>query len=475
MWWHVIYMSPNRTVQMIRAVTYLLLSSLACFVSAEDDLGPRQVILVIGDGMDDQQITIARNYLAGASGQLLLDRMPLRASVQVLAVEDKEQGAPVYVSDSANTATAMATGTITSRGRIATAPGTDKDITTIVELATAAGLRSGLVTTASVTDATAAAFATHVSSRRCEDPDHMQDVTVYGFNIADCSEDLKANGGPGSVAEQLAESALDVLLGGGRRRFAPIVEGGTISVEELADQNGFHLVTNTAELLSAKPNGKLLGLFAPGNLPVRLQGENKRIAEDPKRSWLNHLHPYLGSVQLPEPMGCEPNPDFEGTPTLKQMTETALAHLSHNNDSGFFLMIESASIDKQAHERKPCGSIGEMAQLEAALGSILEFAARQPRTLVVVTADHAQVAQLIPDQSLFEKYPIPAATPGKLARIKTPEGAHMAVNFATTNFMMEEHAGTAVPLFSNEEGLGRIPPFLQQPQLFQIMRTYLGI
>ena len=71
---------------------------------------PRQVILIIGDGMDEQQITIARNYLKGAAGQLLLDQMPLRSAVQILTTEERENGKPVYVADSANTATSMATG-----------------------------------------------------------------------------------------------------------------------------------------------------------------------------------------------------------------------------------------------------------------------------------------------------------------------------------------------------------------------------
>ena len=39
--------------------------------------GPK-LILLIGDGMDDQQITIARNYLAGSTGRLTLDGLPCR-------------------------------------------------------------------------------------------------------------------------------------------------------------------------------------------------------------------------------------------------------------------------------------------------------------------------------------------------------------------------------------------------------------
>ena len=138
---------------------------------------PRNVILIIGDGMDDQQITIARNYLKGMEGELLLDGLPMRGVAQVLAYADTTSNTPVYVADSANTATSMATGEITSRGRISTSPGADQDITTIIELAEQAGYRTGLVTTSSVTDATPAAFAAHVNVKWCivVDPD----VDIY--------------------------------------------------------------------------------------------------------------------------------------------------------------------------------------------------------------------------------------------------------------------------------------------------------
>ena len=235
------------------------------------------------------------------------------------------------------------------------------------------------------------------------------------------------------------------------------------------------MVTNAAQLASAAPDKRLLGLFAGSTLPVRLQGEDGREAEAPQPSWLNRLHHYLGSVTLPAPMVCEPNPDFNTVPTLQQMTDAALHHLSHDNDTGFFLMVESASIDKQSHERKPCGSIGEMEQLEEALASALAFAQTHPHTLVLVTADHSQAAQLVPYESLFAAFPIPIYTPGKVARIITPEGGHMAVNYATNNFKQEEHTGAAVPLFGNSESLGRIPPFIQQPQIFAITRDYLGL
>lgn len=436
---------------------------------------PRQVILIIGDGMDEQQLTIARNYLKGARGQLKLDHLPLRSSVQILTIEDRLHGTPVYVADSANAATSMATGEITSRGRISTSAGSDEDLATIIELAAPAGLRTGIVTTASITDATPAAFATHINYRLCENPAAMVDVNYQGIPLGDCSEDLKAGGGKGSIAEQLADSPVNVLLGGGEKHFSPIAEGETISVRALAERNGFQVITVADELATASPDKRLLGLFAQGTLPVRLQGEDGREAEEPEPSWLNSLHPYLGDVTLPAPMICEPNPEFASVPSLQQMTKAALDHLSHANDKGFFLMIESASIDKQSHERKPCGSIGEVEQLDEALASALNFAETHPRTLILVTADHSQAAQLIPYESLFAAYPIPTYTPGYLARIITPEGSHMAINYATSNFMMEEHSGASVPLLANSEGAGRIPTFVQQPQIFTITREYLGL
>ena len=429
----------------------------------------RNVILFIGDGMDDHQISIARNYLVGARGRLTLDGMPLRGVSQVLTVS--EEGEPVYVADSANSATAMATGEITSRGRIATSAGTDKPLKTIVEIIEPRGFRTGLVATSSVTDATPASFVAHINMRFCENPEAIHGVEIGPVKLPDCPAYTRANGGPGSISEQIAESDVDVVLGGGSKHFNLPAEGMDMTVAQLARNNGYHVVESRDALAGVPADGKLLGLFSPSTMPVRLQGEDRREAESAEASWANHLHPYLGSVELPAVMDCEPNPDFASMPSLKQMTDVALARLE--NETGFFLMVESASIDKQSHERKPCGSIGELEQLEEALQSALAFAEKNPETLIIVTADHAQAAQMIPEESLFARYPIPVYTPGKVARIRTPEGAVLAVNYATNNFSYEEHTGANVPVFANREGFGRVAPMITQPDLFAIMLDYL--
>ena len=40
---------------------------------------PKNVILIIGDGLDDQHVTMGRNYLVGMSGKLRMDQLPFRA------------------------------------------------------------------------------------------------------------------------------------------------------------------------------------------------------------------------------------------------------------------------------------------------------------------------------------------------------------------------------------------------------------
>lgn len=437
--------------------------------------GPRNVILIIGDGMDDHQITIARNYLVGARGRLILDAMALRSTAQVLTVSDDEPERAVYVADSANTATALATGVVTARGRLATTAGTDRDITTIIELAEAAGMKTGIVSTASITDATPASFIAHISLRFCENPDAMEEVVFRGIHLGSCSKDLKRNGGLGSIAEQIADSGVDVVLGGGAEHFAPKAEGQDRSVLETAIAGGFHLVTSASELAAAPKGRRLLGLFSPSHLPVRWQGEGGRIAEKPETSILHRFHRYLGEVTFPEPMKCEANPAATEVPSLKQMTDAALEHLADDGSKGFFLTIESASIDKQSHARNACGSIGELEQLEEALESALAFAKTHPDTLILVTADHGQAAQLVPNESLFAGFGIPVYSPGRIVRLTTREGAIMAVNYATNDFSMEEHTGVNVPLFANEVGVGRVPTMVTQPEIFEIMAEYLGL
>ena len=57
----------------------------------------------------------------------------------------------------------------------------------------------------------------------------------------------------------------------------------------------------------------------------------------------------------------------------------ARAAIERSTAEPFMLMIESASIDKQSHLRRPCGQIGELRQLDDTLKMVLDYARAHPR------------------------------------------------------------------------------------------------
>src|SRR5690349_13040795 len=59
------------------------------------------VILLIGDGMGDSEITVARNYQAGAAGRLALDRLPMTGALTTFSVRRDNPALPDYSPDSA--------------------------------------------------------------------------------------------------------------------------------------------------------------------------------------------------------------------------------------------------------------------------------------------------------------------------------------------------------------------------------------
>lgn len=457
----------------VALLVWLCLSSCsgAPIALTQDDPPPRNVILIIGDGMDDNQITIARNYLVGARGKLVLDFLTHRSAVQVLTVSEENPEQPVYVADSANSATAMATGRVTSRGRIATTAKNDKDILTIIELASMNGLKTGIVTSASLTDATPASFVAHVNHRGCQGPNEMLGSPAFGGAVSNCRADFKANGGAGSIAEQIADSSVDILLGGGMKYFQQPVEGNHSAAEtvlSLAENNGFYVITDKTALQKNPHNNKVLGLFSSSTLPVRLVGKHGRKAELVGRD-------QNGDVRLPAPFSCETNPKHRNVPSLVQMTEFSLDHLSREGDLGFLLIIESASIDKESHERRTCGHIGETQQLNEALEAALKFSETHPETLIMVTADHGQSAQLIPQQSMFLQVDASVHSPGYMARIKTQEGGIMGVNYATNNFArMGEHTGVQVPFYASGPGVDNLDTLIFQTEIFSIIANFFG-
>ncbi len=147
----------------------------------------KNVILFIGDGMGDSEITIARNYAEGAGGFLKgIDALPITGQYTHYAL-DKTTGKPVYVTDSAASGTAWATGVKTYNNAVSVDIH-EKPHKTLLEMAKAAGLGTGNVTTAEIEDATPAVLVSHVVLRSCYGPEATS---------KNCPTNALENGGAG--------------------------------------------------------------------------------------------------------------------------------------------------------------------------------------------------------------------------------------------------------------------------------------
>lgn len=406
----------------------------------------KNIILLIGDGMGDSEITAARNYAEGAGGFFKgIDALPLTGQYTHYAL-DKKTGKPDYVTDSAASATAWSTGVKTYNGAL----GVDiheKDHTTILEMAKAAGLATGNVSTAELQDATPAALVSHVISRRCYGP------TVTSEK---CALNALEKGGKGSITEQLLNTRPDVTLGGGAKTFNETATAGEWkgkTLREQAQARGYQLVSDAASLAAiteANQGKPLLGLFAEGNMPVRWQG--------PKAS----LH---GNLEQPA-VTCKPNDQrTESVPRLAAMTEKAIELLS-KNEKGFFLQVEGASIDKQDHAANPCGQIGETVDLDEAVQKALEFAKKEGNTLVIVTADHAHASQIIPPDT---------KAPGLSQALNTKDGAVMAMTYGNSESDSMEHTGTQIRIAAYGPHAGNVVGLTDQTDLFYTMKAALNL
>ncbi len=278
----------------------------------------RAVILLIGDGMGRGQLEAGGWYRTGDPRGLTLWTLPHQARINPNGASG--------ITDSAASATAMATGAITFNGAI----GVDRDllaVESLVEVARATGMATGVVTTTTLQHATPAAFTAHHDDRNDE------------VTIAD---------------QQVLTSGADVMLGGGWWYLEPA--GGDSRRDDdgllgaLADR-GYPYVTTAAELAAADPSvGKLWGAFSGSNLPYVAE----RSAE---------------------------------VPSLPDMVGKALAVLDTDPD-GFLLVVEAGRIDHAGHSNDATRLVAEVQELDETVEALLAWMEGRPDASLVVTADH---------------------------------------------------------------------------------------
>ncbi len=414
---------------------------------AIDSSGAKNVILLIGDGMGDSEITAARNVAEGAGGAFDgIDALPFTGQYTHYSL-DRETGKPDYVTDSSASGSAWSTGTKTYNGAVSV------DIhgvpqRTILEMAKDKGMATGDVSTAEIQDATPAVQYAHVSQRKCYGPEETAEK---------CPENALENGGAGSITEQLLTTRPDVVLGGGAETFDQRARAGEYQGDTLFEQaqaRGFTVVRTAQELAAVESAGQdapLLGLFTPGNMEVRWTGEKATP----------------GGIDGPA-QECTPNPDRDPSvqPDLKSMTAKAI-ELLKDDPEGFFLQVEGASIDKQDHEANPCGQIGETVDLDEAVQEALRFAEQDGETLVVVTADHAHTSQIVSTDT---------ESPALTSRLVTADGTEMGILYGTAEADASQgHTGTQLRIAAYGPGAANVVGLTDQTDLFFTMTGALGI
>ena len=459
----------------------------------------KNVVLFIGDGMGDSEITVARDYLKGANGHF----DGLDAVGQPSALDDVQAGTGQYttfsvgngskdsavgkdgdgklvanpnpgkltpVTDSSASGSAWATGTKTYNNAV------DVDIygnpqLNLFELAKAAGKATGNVTTAEIQDATPAVLESHSSERACYGPQGKTDGTSNNASKQCLINQLKENGGIGSISEQLLDTRADVTIGGGSKYFRQTVQGGEYkgkTVWEQAKEMGFQTVENDPAAMNAlqyKDNQPVLALMSDGNMPTKFD-PSKATAKDPAKD--------------ANPTVCTPNANWLGNQgsSLKDMTKKALDLLNDNPNgqkNGFFLQVEGASIDKQDHAGNACGQIGETDDFDQAIAYAMQNV-DLTNTLVIVTADHAHTSQILNAQPAYALSTV----------LKTADGNNMVVSYGTAqddsrdadggyNGGDMEHTGTQLRIAASGPGAQRVIGLTDQTDNFYTIAGALGL
>nr|WP_060985546.1 alkaline phosphatase [uncultured Acidovorax sp.] len=319
---------------------------------------PKNILFFLGDGMGMTTMTAARIYQAGEDGELTMDTLPESAFIKTFSANSQ-------VTDSAPSMAAYMTGVKMNNEVLSMSPettafdpvtlkdyfsgsdstcptGNGKPVTTLLELAKAAGMGTGVVSTTRITHATPAATYAHICHRDGENAIAAQMVPAgTGFNAA-------------------LGDGIDVVLGGGLRHFLPKGTAGSSRtdardlVEEMK-KAGYSYAANRAEFDKLPSSGKLLGLFTSSHMAYDLDR------------------------------------DASKEPSLAEMTGRAIDQLK-SNPNGMFLMVEGGRIDHALHETTARKALQDTVAFDQAIKAGLDkMRAIDPElknTLIVVTADH---------------------------------------------------------------------------------------
>lgn len=380
-------MKPNKLISVLASFTMLSGTAIAqdlSFPQAEDvwytdgqktlqyrltvkpiDSLAKNVILFIGDGNDPTTIVATRIFegqLAGNPGEeniLSYEALPHVAY-------SKTYNTNAQTPDSAGTASAIMTGVKTISGVINLTKnvkrGSCKDAlenpaTSLAELAEAAGLATGIVTTTRITHATPASFFAHSADRNWEDNTKLPEGNPDG-----CKD----------IAAQLIDfpfgDGIDVAMGGGRANF---IGKEDVDAEDPSKTGKRTDGRNLVEEWTAKSNNHVV-------IHNQAEFDALDVSSNP-----NVLALFNGSHMQYEASRAK---DKGGEPSLAEMTKKAIEILSQKG-KGYFLVIEGGRIDHASHGNKAYYTLTDGVAFSDAVQVAIDIT-NTDETLIVVTADH---------------------------------------------------------------------------------------
>jgi len=279
---------------------------------------------MVADGMSPGVLPLGEIFSEITRGRGTTWAALQRGSDAVTGLFD-EASLSADVTDSAAASSAWGSGVRIFNGAINMLPDGTK-LTPISHVAKDSGRKVGLVTTTTATHATPAGFAS-VSAKRSDEA---------------------------GIALQYLDS-VDVVLAGGLKFFA--AESRKDKRDLLADygNHGYQVVRDPTGLKNAAGASKLLGLFAPGNIPYSVDRNHSAALQ-------------------------------ESVPTLTEMMLAAIGSL--DNDAGFLLQVEGGRVDHGAHANDAAALLYDYLAFDDAVTAAIDFAKERGDTLVVLCSDH---------------------------------------------------------------------------------------
>ena len=188
------------------------------------------------------------------------------------------------------------------------------------------------------------------------------------------------------IAADYLQTDIDVFIGGGKKYFDKRKDGRNL-INELKAKD--YQIAYTLEEVQSVKEGKVAGLLFD-----------------------NH----------PEAMPNRGN-------FLPEASQKAI-DLLRKNKKGFFMMIEGSQIDWGGHNNDNDMIIREMLDFDKTIGKVLDFAKKNRRTLVIITADHETGGLSLPSGNMEHKR-MKAAFPQVTYRIPVPVLLTVLNNYRT--------------------------------------------